>query len=115
MTAYVQAFTTVRAIASLHELSECLKEFVPQGQDFESMQLGPLIKLPIVYNLFKVPQDSQLHEIDTADILEYLRLYLSQNVSSRSLANYVNPYPAKLIYLNFQPLKVVSCYRDPHS
>ena len=26
----------------------------------------------------------------------------------------VNPYPAKLIYLNFQPLEVVSRYRDPH-
>ena len=23
------------------------------------------------------------------------------------------PYPAKLIYLNFQPLEVVSCYRNP--
>ena len=27
---------------------------------------------------------------------------------------YINPYPAKLIYLNFQPLVVVSRYRDPH-
>ena len=25
----------------------------------------------------------------------------------------VDPYPAKLIYLNFQPLEVVSRYRDP--
>ena len=25
---------------------------------------------------------------------------------------YVNPYPAKLIYLNFQPLEVVSRWRD---
>ena len=25
----------------------------------------------------------------------------------------INPYPAKLIYLNFQPLEVVSRYRDP--
>ena len=24
-----------------------------------------------------------------------------------------NPYPAKLIYLNFQPLEVASRYRDP--
>ena len=24
-----------------------------------------------------------------------------------------SPYPAKLIYLNFQPLEVVSRYRDP--
>ena len=26
---------------------------------------------------------------------------------------YANPYPAKLIYLNFQPLEAVSRYRDP--
>ena len=26
---------------------------------------------------------------------------------------YFNPYPAKLVYLNFQPLEVVSRYRDP--
>ena len=26
----------------------------------------------------------------------------------------LNPYTAKLIYLNFQPLEVVSRYRDPH-
>ena len=25
----------------------------------------------------------------------------------------ITPYPAKLIYLNFQPLEVVSRYRDP--
>ena len=25
----------------------------------------------------------------------------------------INPYPAKLVYLNFQPLEVVSRYRDP--
>ena len=25
----------------------------------------------------------------------------------------INPYTAKLVYLNFQPLEVVSRYRDP--
>ena len=25
----------------------------------------------------------------------------------------INPYPAKLIYFNFQPFEVVSRYRDP--
>ena len=27
----------------------------------------------------------------------------------------VNPHPAKLIYLNFQPLEVVTRYRDPQT
>ena len=26
---------------------------------------------------------------------------------------FINPYPAKLIYLNFRQIKVVSRYRDP--
>ena len=26
---------------------------------------------------------------------------------------YINPLPARLLYLNFQPLEVVSRYRDP--
>ena len=29
------------------------------------------------------------------------------------VAKSLNPYPAKVIYLNFQPLEVVSRYRDP--
>ena len=29
------------------------------------------------------------------------------------LTAHLDPYPAKLIYLNFQPLEVVSRYRDP--
>ena len=27
--------------------------------------------------------------------------------------DFINPYPAKYIYLNFQPLEVVFRYRDP--
>ena len=32
---------------------------------------------------------------------------------SRPLPCLLNPYPAKLLYLNFHPLEVVSRYRDP--
>ena len=30
-----------------------------------------------------------------------------------AMRHVIDPYPAKLIYLNFQPLEVVSRYRDP--
>ena len=33
--------------------------------------------------------------------------------SEYETASYVNPYSAKVIYLYFQPLEVVSRYRDP--
>ena len=29
------------------------------------------------------------------------------------ISDQINPYPAKIIYLNFQPLEVVSRYRNP--
>ena len=29
------------------------------------------------------------------------------------ISSFINPYPAGLIYLNFQPLEVVSHHRDP--
>ena len=38
---------------------------------------------------------------------------LESDVKGWSMHWKVNPYPAKSIYLNFQPLEVVSCYRDP--
>ena len=32
-----------------------------------------------------------------------------------AMSTYINPYLAKVIYLNFQPLEVVSRYRDPQA
>jgi len=44
------------------------------------LHLGPLVRLPIVYEFFKVPQTmTSPCEITTADIMEYLRGWLSEN------------------------------------
>ena len=42
-------------------------------------------------------------------------LHFTQKKLAGPIYNYhpVNPYPAKLIYLNFQPLEVVSRHCDP--
>jgi len=37
------------------------------------------VKLPLVYQFFKVPLDADVCEITTADVIEYLRNYLSAN------------------------------------
>ena len=37
----------------------------------------------------------------------------SEMVSNMALSIVINPYPAKLNYLNFQPLEAASRYRDP--
>ena len=41
------------------------------------------------------------------------QLQMGKNKILELSASRVNPYPAKLIYLNFHPLEVVSRYRDP--
>ena len=68
-----------RAIATLHELGEALKMFVAGSKDFETLHLGPLVEQPMVYYLFKFPPEGvDVPEIETADILESLRQYLTE-------------------------------------
>lgn len=55
VNAYITAFVKVRPIATLYELGESLKDFVTEGQDLETMKLGPLQKQPLVYEHFKFP------------------------------------------------------------
>jgi len=65
----------------VHELDECLRDFAQNRADFdfEMLKLGPLVKLPLVYQFFKVPLDAEICEMTTADVIEYLRGYLSAN------------------------------------
>ena len=63
----------------MHELDECLREFTQNRADFETLKLGPLVKLPLIYQFFKVPVDADICEITTFDVIEYLRDYLSAN------------------------------------
>ena len=63
----------VRSIATIYELQESVKDLCCEGKDFESMQLGPFVKQPMVYEFFQNPQDMDIPEMETADILEYLK------------------------------------------
>ncbi len=78
VNAYIQAFVKVRSIATVHELHESMKDFVTEKNDFETLKVGPFIKLPLVYEFFKVPQDKEILEITTADLMEHLRCYLTE-------------------------------------
>ena len=40
---------------------------------------------------------------------------MKRSLHNGDFLNIVNPLPAKLIYLNFQPLEVVSRYRNPQN
>lgn len=76
---YIQMFVKTRAISTVCELGECLREFAPNRQDFETVRLGPLVKMPMVYEQFFAPTDKDICEIRTAEILEYLRCFLTEN------------------------------------
>ena len=60
----------------------------------------------MVIQLEKVIQVFPLHLNTYVVALQHIYIFSVQN-------NMKNPYPAKLIYLNFHPLDVVSRYRDP--
>ncbi|XP_056016364.1 uncharacterized protein LOC125663893 [Ostrea edulis] len=79
INAYIQAFLNTRSICTLHELKICMAEFAPDKDSFEALQVGPLQRLPLIYNSFKFPTDmADIPEITTSDIFENLRNYLNK-------------------------------------
>uniref|UniRef100_A0A8W8JQP2 Protein NO VEIN C-terminal domain-containing protein n=1 Tax=Magallana gigas TaxID=29159 RepID=A0A8W8JQP2_MAGGI len=79
VNAYVQAYLNTHSICTLHELKLCMAEFAPDKDSFEALQIGPLQRLPIIYNHFKFPHDmADIPEITTSDIFENLRNYLNK-------------------------------------
>ena len=76
---YVYAFVKTRCICTLFELRECLREFVPNKEDFSKLKLGPLQRFPVVFEQFRFPPDQEtIPEITSTDILEHFRNYLSK-------------------------------------
>ena len=92
VNAFIQAFVKVRAICTLYELKECLAMVeapfdCTDKLDYSSLELGPLVKQPLVWDFFKFPptkDDSDIPKITTLDILENLRVYLQVNNMWRS-------------------------------
>ena len=76
---YIYAFVKTRCICTLFELRECLREFVPNKEDFSKLKLGPLQRFPVVFEQFRFPPDQEtIPEITSTDILEHFRNYLSK-------------------------------------
>ncbi|CAL1544092.1 unnamed protein product [Lymnaea stagnalis] len=77
VNAYIQAFVWSRSLSTLYELKESCREFHPKRKDFDHLKLGPLQKLPTVYDTFKFPFDEYIPEITSADLMEQLNNFLS--------------------------------------
>ena len=71
---YIQCFNKTRAVATLHELHEGVKSFCCEGEDFDTLKLGPFLKQPMVYDFFQAPSDlDPIPAITTDDIIDYLK------------------------------------------
>ena len=77
VNAYIEAFVKTRSICTLYELRECLRDFVPNKEDFSNLKLGPLQRFPVVWEQFRFPPDQEIiPQIRSTDILEHFRNYL---------------------------------------
>ena len=99
VNAYIQAFCKARSIGTLHELHLNLQDFCANSQTFETLKLGPLKKLPIVWEYFKLPEDAEILKIDTTDIFENLRNFLTEKElwQSRDLKKELEPFMMYLV------------------
>lgn len=80
VNAYIQAFVTVRSVCTLKELEECIALYVNESNSFQSLKLGPLHKMQIVFDLFKFPPgDESFPELSTMDVLDNIRNFLNEN------------------------------------
>ena len=76
----------------------------------QSEQYKMWYKVPLGWNMCNVRSSTQ----PTATGVElYLAEIGTRTDDHHALYHHIDPYPAEVIYLNFQPLEVVSRYRDP--
>ncbi|KAL3859496.1 hypothetical protein ACJMK2_009715 [Sinanodonta woodiana] len=94
VNAYIQSFIKTRSLCTLYELSECLREFVPNKEEFLHLKLGPIQRLPVVFENFKFPPDQAVvPEITSIDIIEHFRNYLTKTqkwTSALELEDFMN-------------------------
>lgn len=80
INAYILAFVKTRSFCTLHDLKECLREYVLNKEDFNNLKLGPLQRFPVVYEQFLFPPDiAVIPEITSMDVLDHFHNFLTRN------------------------------------
>lgn len=75
---YIHAYVMCNSVATLHELGQSLADLASK-QDFEDLKLGPLLKQPVVYDMFKAPSSlDSLPQITTIQILKHLERHMKR-------------------------------------
>ena len=67
----------VHSIATLYELGQSLAS-LEEKEDFQDLNLGPLVKQPVVYDLFKFPSDTDIPQVTTVQILRLLKKHMDK-------------------------------------
>ena len=74
---YTHAYVMVHSISTLHELGQSLPS-LEEKEEFQDLNLGPLVKQPVVYDLFKFPSDDEVPPVTTVHILRLLKKYMDK-------------------------------------
>ena len=123
INAYIDAFVKTRSICTIYDLRECLREFVPNKEEFSSLKLGPLQRFPVVWEQFRFPPDQEMiPQITSSDIVEHFESYLNKTnkwtarLELEDFMNYlVETYTAENAYylgvrIRSLPLAAQVCY-----
>ena len=77
---FVHAYVMSNSISTLYELNQSLADLFVKS-DFEELNLGPLLQQPLVYDMFKVPQDlADVPHVTTIQILKHLENYMGEGL-----------------------------------
>ena len=123
INAYIDAFVKTRSICTMYDLRECLREFVPNKEEFSNLKLGPLQRFPVVWEQFRFPPDQEMiPQITSSDIVEHFENYLNKTnkwtarLELEDFMNYlVETYAAENAYylgvrIRSLPLAAQVCY-----
>ena len=86
---FVHAYVTFNSITTLYELNQSLADLGSKS-DFEQLRLGPLLKQPVVYHMFKAPQNlTAIPQVTTVQIIKYLNKYMSKTTGPLHLEKFL--------------------------
>ncbi len=76
---FIRDFCWLCPFTSLYELERTILEF-EKVASFEELRMGPILKHPVLQDMFKIPNDlSHVPEITTYDILESLNAFVNKH------------------------------------
>ncbi|PIA29997.1 hypothetical protein AQUCO_05800225v1 [Aquilegia coerulea] len=112
---FIHCFAGVRKVSTLHDLNVeiCKSEGVAR---FEELELGPLLKHPLVIHYFLIPSDTiEIVKITTEDVMvhlgEYMHIRTNKSIKPEMLLDFIAgklSFPAKEKFgIRFQNLRML--------